>query len=111
MLQGPLGRAGSVSDGMLPSLTLPARIPSRRSPPTQSCGNEVHQSGVASPLLPGCPARAGSSGTLFRPSTKEVVMRTVLTFVALVVGLSAYAAWAAADDEKGDQKAGEGLAE
>jgi Spy/CpxP family protein refolding chaperone len=33
-------------------------------------------------------------------------MRTVLTFVALVVGLSAYAAWAAADDEKADQKAG-----
>ena len=73
--------------------------------------HEFHNSGVASPLLPGCPARAGSGGTLFRPSTKEVVMRTVLTFVALVVGISAYAAWAAADDEKADQKAGAVLEE
>jgi Spy/CpxP family protein refolding chaperone len=38
-------------------------------------------------------------------------MRTVLALVALVVGMSAYAAFPAADDEKADQKIGEGFAE
>jgi Spy/CpxP family protein refolding chaperone len=64
--------------------------------------------------LPCCRvSRPGESGgtLLFLAIAKEVVMRTVVAVVVLVAGMSAYAAFATADDEKADQKTGGGLAE
>jgi Spy/CpxP family protein refolding chaperone len=40
---------------------------------------------------------------LFRPSAKEIVMKTLIAVVGLVVGASAYAAQPAVADEKADQ--------
>src|SRR5262249_45008223 len=48
---------------------------------------------------------------LFRPSVKEVVMRTLITVVALVVGLALYAARPAAAVQKAGEKIAAGLAE
>jgi len=60
-------------------------------------------------LLPCCPARASSGVALFRPSPKEVVMRTLVAVVALVVGMPAFAALPAAAEEKKAEKRGEVL--
>jgi Spy/CpxP family protein refolding chaperone len=73
--------------------------------------HQVHTSGCAPVLLWCCPARAGSSAALFRPSVKEVAMRTLIAVVAMVVGLAAYATLPAAAVQKAGEKVADGLAE
>jgi Spy/CpxP family protein refolding chaperone len=47
--------------------------------------------------------RTASGEELFRPSAKEIEMRTLIAVVGLVVGVSAYAAQPAVAEEKADQ--------
>src|SRR6516225_5513921 len=56
-----------------------------------------------------CPARTSSGRGVASAETKETVMKTLMTVVALAAGMWACAALRAAD-EKADQKASGGLA-
>jgi Spy/CpxP family protein refolding chaperone len=72
---------------------------------------DFHTTGDALALLWCCPARASSGGALGRPSAREVVMRTLMAVVALVLGTAVYATQPAATVPKADDKGPGGLAE
>src|SRR6516164_5087111 len=61
-------------------------------------------SGYAPVLLWCCPARAGSGAALFRPSVKEVAMRTLIAVVALVVVMAVLATLPAAAVQQAGEK-------
>src|SRR5262245_44620796 len=89
---------------------MPRSLPGDR---WQGCGPDRAFTSVKLRLRYCRVARRGraAAGRRFARARKEGVMRTVLVFVALTAGMSACAAISAAEDEKGDQKAGGGLAE